>query len=108
MPLHQLMNKLRKLSIRFGTVRLNTAVMRSQEAQDAAVVLANFDERIGSENHLNSLVTAFPIPFDDHRSDLCHLVPRCLSFTDSVEILRAIAGTVYRTARRRRASAAIS
>jgi hypothetical protein len=70
------MNELRKLSIRDGTVRLDTAIVRSQETHDATVVLGYFDKRICSKKNLDSFVSALPIPFDDNGSDFRHLRPR--------------------------------
>jgi len=67
------MNELRKLSVRDGTVRLDTAIVRSQETHDTTVVLGYFDKRIRSEKNLDSFVPALPIPFDDNGSDFRHL-----------------------------------
>jgi len=72
-PFHQLMNELRKLSVRDGTVRLDTAIVRSQETHDTTVVLGYFDKRIRSKKNLDSFLSALPIPFDDNGSDFRHL-----------------------------------
>ncbi len=80
------MNDLCELSLGIGTVQLNTAVMGSQKTRHFAVAVGYLDKRIGTKKHLDSFVAPFPVPFDDHRSDLCHLCSCSFYFVnDSIE-----------------------
>jgi hypothetical protein len=72
MAFHQLVHELGETAIRFGAVSLHPTVMRAEQAQYLAVIFADFDKRIRSEQNLHSLVAGFAIPLDNDCSDFCH------------------------------------